>query len=114
MLDSWLVLGRANVHCDPVQFLVEFGVVGSLCMAAVVAILAVGWLPGLRRSVLARWTGFGCLAVLLHSFIDLPFRCPAILLSWCTLLAAVPRLTRKRGDQQGALEDTSIVTTAHL
>jgi len=94
-LRSWMVGGRANVHCDPVQFLVEFGVVGGLCMAVIVVVLVRGVVAA-RRSVLFYWVAGGLVAVFAHSLIDLPFRCPAILLAWCCLFAALPRLAQKR------------------
>jgi hypothetical protein len=93
-LRSWLVGGRASVHCDPIQFLTEFGLVGGLCMAGVVAVLGLG-VATARRSVLFYWVAGGLAAVFVHGFIDLPFRCPAILLAWCCMFAALPHLTRK-------------------
>jgi hypothetical protein len=92
-LRSWMVGSRVNVHCDPIQFLAEFGVVGSLCMAVVVAVLVQGVVAA-RRGALLYWIGGGLSAVFMHSFIDLPFRCPAILLVWCCLFAALPHLLR--------------------
>ncbi len=94
-LRSWMVGGRVNVHCDPIQFLAEFGVVGSLCMAVVVAVLVQGVVAA-RRGALLYWVGGGLAAVFVHGFIDLPFRCPAILLVWCCLFAALPRLAQRR------------------
>lgn len=94
-LRSWMVGGRVNVHCDPVQFLAEFGIVGSLCMGVMVAVLLFRVVAA-RRSALLYWVVGGLVAVFMHSFIDLPFRCPAILLAWSCLFAALPRLTQKR------------------
>jgi hypothetical protein len=34
--------------------------------------------------------------VFLHSGVDLPFRSPAILLAWCTLLAVLGRMPSKK------------------
>lgn len=91
-LRSWMVGGRVNVHCDPAQFLAEFGIAGGLNMGMVVVVLALGVITA-KRNVLWYWISGGLVAVILHSFIDLPFRCPAILLAWCCLFAALPRLT---------------------
>lgn len=92
----WEKAGRANVHCDSVQFLQEFGIIGSLCLGLIVAVLVKSMLQA-KRGVLWYWISGGIVVVFLHSFIDLPFRCPAILLAWSCLLAALPRLTASRG-----------------
>lgn len=92
----WRGAGRANVHCDPLQFLVEFGWVGVLCMGAVVALLIRSALRGGKPGVLQGWIAVGLVLVFLHSWVDLPFRSPAILLAWCVLLAALGRLGRRR------------------
>lgn len=83
-----LNMGKANVHNDAVQFLTEFGLLGFLCMT-----LAVLWMlrNGLRRwqSPWVRFLIIGMLGVMLYSNVDLPFRCPAILLLWSSVLAGV-------------------------
>lgn len=94
-LRSWTVGGRLNAHCDPVQFLAEFGLVGGMCMAVVVVVLARDAVLA-KRNVLIFWLAGGLVAVLLHSLIDLPFRCPAILLEWSVLLALLSKLARRR------------------
>jgi hypothetical protein len=91
-LRSWQVSGRVNIHCDPARFLAEFGFAGGLCLAAVLTALLHG-AAGARRGVLFYWVIGGIAVVGLHSLIDLPFRCPAILLAWSTLLAALPVLS---------------------
>jgi hypothetical protein len=94
--------GKANVHNDPVQFLVEFGVVGAGCMAAVTLIL----LGAARR---ARH-GYAPLLVLpligvgfvwMQSLIDLPFRSPAVLLLWLICLAGASRVVPIRHTSVG-------------
>lgn len=92
---AWMVNGRANVHCDPVQFLAEFGVVGCLCMTFIVLVIGRAVFSA-RRSMLWFWMSGGLAIILLHSLIDLPFRCPALLLCWCTLVAALPLLVGYR------------------
>jgi hypothetical protein len=86
--------GRANVHCDPLQFLSEFGMIGVLCMALAVAVL-VSSAVSARRGVLFIWVVSGIVAVFVHSLIDLPFRCSAILLEWCFLFSALPLLMQR-------------------
>ena len=79
-----LRLGYANAHNDAMQFLCEFGIVGSELM--LIATFAFAWpfLQQLRRNITPALTlaGVGLLAALLHSLIDLPFRNPGILYAW--------------------------------
>lgn len=86
--------GTANVHCDPVQFLAEHGAVGSGLMTAGLVSLLIPWrkLNSWRFKGLALMTLAGSAAVMLHSLIDLPFRCPTVLWHWLLLLAMVPTL----------------------
>ncbi len=92
---EWKLLsikGWANVHCDSLQFLAEFGLVGTLLGLSVLACLLVplarasGWSCNFLVMGLA---GLGMVAGL--SLIDIPFRCPAILVTWTGILAALPR-----------------------
>jgi len=86
--------GMANVHCDLLQFLVEFGAIGSGLLLAGVGCLF--WsLIRTERKTGAVWVmvSIGLCLVVVHSLIDLPFRCPAIILTWVLLLAALPRVT---------------------
>lgn len=86
--------GKANVHCDVLQYLVEFGLIGAGLLASTFTTLA----DAARRSVFvagAHLLRFGLAASLLVacvSLIDLPFRCPAILYAWLALFSALPRL----------------------
>ncbi len=85
--------GKANVHCDFIQFLVEFGVAGFGLLLG-----ALGWMVlavdcrGLWRDPLRLMCVIGLALVAVLSLIDLPFRCPAILYVWVLALAALPRL----------------------
>ncbi len=90
--------GWANVHCDALQALAEYGVAGSTLGLGVLACLAVPLVRAwdMRNGLLA----FGVLALGLvgaSSLIDLPFRCPAILIAWSTIAAALPRLAGRSG-----------------
>lgn len=85
------VAGQANVHNDLLQFLAEFGFVGTGILLLECAILGITWI---RRSAWRTPLGFfGGMALLLiaaHSVVDLPFRSPAILIMVAFVLAAVP------------------------
>lgn len=88
--------GRSNVHCDPLQFLVEFGLVGSGLLAlALGALLAPLFRAGVRRGAVFTFVGVGLAAVFAFSWIDLPFRCPAMFWTWTALLAALPKWTSR-------------------
>lgn len=92
-----LLRGKANVHCDPVQFLAEHGIVGFGLMSTALAALLWPWrrLGRWRFRGLALMTGFGASAVLLHSLIDLPFRNPTVLWHWLLLAALIPLLAER-------------------
>jgi hypothetical protein len=77
-----------HAHCEPIQFLVEFGVAGSLTVLAVVALalsargaasagpVEIPPFADLER----RAFGLGLLACALHCLIDFPLRIPLIAL----------------------------------
>lgn len=89
--------GWANVHNDPLQFLVEFGIVGAGLMALAWGSLVVPLCRrGPDRKAVLAMTCLGLAAVLVFSLIDLPFRCPAILWTWVALLAALPGMAGPR------------------
>jgi hypothetical protein len=94
-LDYLKIFGRANVHNDTLETLVEFGAVGFLILLLFTAIL---FKPALRKAMVEDPpTFFACLALLttlIHSQIDLPFRSPAIVLSWALVLSALRPLSR--------------------
>lgn len=83
--------GWANVHVDFLQFLAEFGVVGvGLMLCALVALAADWWRLRAPRGALWTMGGSGLALTLVASLVDIPFRSPAILYTWLTILAAVP------------------------
>lgn len=93
---NWNV-GRSNVHCDPLQFLAEFGLAGSgLMLLALGALLAPLFRTGARRGALFTFVVLGLAMVFAFSWIDLPFRCPAIFWTWTALLAALPQWTSRQ------------------
>lgn len=90
-------VGRANVHCDPLQFLTEFGLAGTgaLLLALGALVVPLGRRRIVRGAVFT-FAGLGLALIGAFSWIDLPFRCPAILWTWTALLAALPKLTAGR------------------
>lgn len=108
--------GSANVHNDPLQFLVEFGVVGAGLLLSTVVVLIVPivrslqkirkpeagdarfWpmkIPPLGAVLLA-----GLAMTLVHSLADLPFRSPAILWTWFVLLACAPSFLDRKEESR--------------
>lgn len=93
-------VGRANVHCDPLQFLTEFGLAGTGALVlALGALLAPLCRRRIVRGAVFTFAGLGLALTGAFSWIDLPFRCPAILWTWTALLAALPKLTAGRPDR---------------
>lgn len=103
--------GMANVHNDILQFLAEHGFLGFGLMLAAVATLLTPLLRGAGRLLttpaVVDWDNpfvppllrvpavvyavlAGTTATVIHSQIDLPFRSPAVLLTWALCLACVP------------------------
>ena len=86
--------GWANVHCDALQFLAEFGLVGAGLLFAALGVLV----RDVVRTCRCRQNAFcvlgaaSLLSTLAFSCIDIPFRCPAILYTWVALLAAMPAI----------------------
>lgn len=103
--------GTANVHNDVLQFLAEHGFFGLVLMLAAVWILLTPILRGiwvqlttppvvdsdnpyapplLRVPAVVFAILIGTTATVIHSMIDLPFRSPAILMTWALCLACAP------------------------
>jgi hypothetical protein len=101
-----LFVGAANVHNDLVQFIVEQGLVGFGLMAITVILVVMPLSRALQRIGPStepgdKPAGFfqfppvaiitaGLIATCLHCLVDLPFRCPAILITWLLILACLP------------------------
>lgn len=95
--------GRANVHCDPLQFLVEFGLIGGgLLLAALMTLVVDMFRNTNRRDPIWIMGVIGLSLVVVFSLIDLPFRCPSILCTWVLIFAAIPRVV----NQQNGMEIT--------
>jgi O-antigen ligase len=79
--------GKANVHNDFVQFLCEFGIVGVVLLAAVLVLLAAKLLKNKEWKQCYVFFGLlGMSMVLIQGLIDLPFRNPAVLISFAVML----------------------------
>jgi hypothetical protein len=84
-----------DAHNDIVQFPIELGVAGC----ALLIIGAVYWLYMLVRSrfwqnPLSTCLVFGALLLLVYSWWDFPFQCPAVLYQWCVLWAVATMWAR--------------------
>lgn len=110
--DQWEYLqsaGRANVHNDAYQFLCEHGIIGFGLMSALFIALVVHTFmrfTGLKRAINYStgdkrcwfrsvspmiWMTFaGCIVILVHSTLDLPFRSAAVSLVFFVSLACLP------------------------
>jgi len=97
--------GAANVHNDPLQFLVEFGAVGAGLLGIILFVLvwAVIRKANWRQPVVAV-TSLALAVTFAHSLIDLPFRSPAILYVWLILLSGLPVV----GGSVGSRLDTAV------
>ena len=83
--------GWANVHFDLLQFLAEFGAVGSALLLGALGVMLVEVFRACERLAALGTMGLAGLALVgVFSAIDLPFRCPAILYTWLAILAALP------------------------
>lgn len=88
--------GRANVHMDWLQFLAEFGLVGVGLMLWAGGLLTRDFVRAFRRhDPLGLMLGVGMGMVIMHSIIDLPFRCPAVLYTWLLALTALPAIEKR-------------------
>ena len=98
--------GWANVHVDLLQFLTEFGVVGlGLLLAALGVMVRDVLVPRCsRHDAFCAMAVAGLLLTVVSSFVDIPFRCPAILYTWVVLLAALPAIAKTRGLDGGTAE----------
>ena len=90
--------GWANVHFDFLQFLVEFGILGTGLLLGALGVMAIElFYPACRRNSLWVMGLAGLLLVGIFSVIVLPFRCPALLYAWVAVLAALPQMCTEHG-----------------
>lgn len=108
---------NGNVRNDPMQFLAEHGLIGFGLMLAAVSVLIVPFFRRLwhahetqalgrigdvslffRLSPIAVTLFTGVLLVAAYSLIDLPFRSPAVLITWVAFLACAPAFLPARRD----------------
>ena len=98
-----------HAHCEPVQFLVEFGVAGAIIVAVAVALAlaarrtasaeASGEIPPFA-DLERRAFGFGLIACGLHCLIDFPLRIPLIALlaaTWAGVWVGTSPLRTEEG-----------------
>ena len=98
-----------HAHCEPIQFLVEFGAAGALIVLAAVALAlsargpspagAAGEIPPFA-DLERRAFGFGLIACGLHSLIDFPLRIPLIALlaaTWAGIWVGTAPLRKEEG-----------------
>lgn len=84
--------GLANVHNDILQFLAEFGSVGTALLLTPV-IVCLSDIVRFRRQNrgLLNFCMVGMCCTAIHSLIDLPFRSTCIIFSWSAILACVAK-----------------------
>lgn len=91
------------LHSDPLQFLIEFGVVGALPVVAIIALLGYrifrrlpSMHPKHRLYSVAMLAGLG--GLLVASFLDFPFHIPAIVFQVGVLTAVLTNLADRPAD----------------
>ena len=86
--------GWANVHVDFLQFLAEFGLVGTGLLLAALGVLIRDLFAArqCRHNAFCVLGGVSLALTVVFSLVDIPFRCPAILYAWVALLAAMPAM----------------------
>lgn len=108
--EQWhlITAGKANVHNDALQYLCEFGLVGMGLLLAVLALLLRPWRIALRSGSAAGVPIIaGSVVLLIFSLIDLPFRSPAIITLWLTmLLAGLPLMSQASKDETAFIPGT--------
>lgn len=78
-----------HAHNDIVQFPIELGVGGVLLILAAGAAFGFSLIRGyFWANPLSATIVLGALLLVIYSWWDFPFQCPAILLTWCTLWVA--------------------------
>jgi hypothetical protein len=88
----------SHAHNDPVQFAMEWGVIGPA------ALLWIVWLLFRRRWSEVQWLRavLPVITVLGHSWVDFPLQIPAVTAAWLLVLAMLPATTDPRSAPAGA------------
>jgi hypothetical protein len=87
-----------HAHCDWLEIPIELGLFGDLIiLAAFLWSLRVFCSPEVLWNPLAVALLFGCFQTLVHATFDFPFQCPAILVTWCALIALAGRWSELTG-----------------
>jgi len=81
-----------HAHCDWLEFPIELGLAGDLLILG-----GAGWWIAFFVRRRAFWNALavplllGCLQTVIHAGFDFPFQCPAILVTWCMIVAIAGR-----------------------
>ena len=75
-----------HAHCDWLQIPIELGLAGMLLLLACGGSIGLSLIRNFAwQSPLAVLLVLGCMMTLAHAWVDFPFQCPAILITWTTL-----------------------------
>jgi hypothetical protein len=81
-----------HAHCDWLEIPVELGLAGDLLV-----LCGAGWWIAVFVRRRALWSALavplilGCLQTVVHAGFDFPFQCPAIMVTWCMMIAIAGR-----------------------
>lgn len=104
-------VGWAHLHNDPLEWLIETGLVGA------VALVVATWLLWPRRSNAPErgfWLDLGLVAILIHSLVEFPLQMPGIALSVVALLAVRRTVFEERSPASAASVRSVLVAVALL
>jgi O-antigen ligase len=103
--------GMAYVHNDFMQFLCEFGIVGTGLLMAVFFLLAAKIAVSKeKKEGFVLFGVLGLCGVLIHSLIDLPFRSPPVIIAFTVVLAGYSKLCQPQQHKREMANDTSSFT----
>ena len=108
-----LVGWSAWAHCDPIEFLITFGVSGTtLCICWLAAVQLIPWLRTRRRPAFQPPPSFTLLYIatwgfLLHSTIDFPFHVYSLIQLFVILSACILGISYQSKDESNAYKKDS-------
>jgi len=111
--DNLLGARYDRAHSDFFQFLAEFGLIGTVVPALILALLLLNYI---RKKSDVRTTNhmlIGCAGVLIMAFFDTPFMSPAVFFSFLVVLFSASRwadLSRNRVDEVDTRRRLNLVT----